>query len=242
MNKTAIKQHYYTSSEANIVSINRSNIHRPILLHSHSTPADPTAPSPLRTLDGFMLLEASTSGIPDDARQATLTGRQLYYVTQEDLAFFTGLQLLDVSENYLTIAQFVKLPCLKELRLACNAITTISSVWSSPQNMSQSSEDIFVHLMALDLSFNRIDVKSIQSLYVLPVLRDLDLCGNELCELPLDMAAFTCLEKLLLERNKLQDPECMVILSTIPNLRILSVAYNFLSIAPQQCNREGHFQ
>lgn len=182
-----------------------------------------------RILNGFALLDASGVGLPEDSIAAVLVEKGLVDVNEEDLPFFTGLEYLDVSENSLNIAAFQSLSSLVELRLACNNIYNIGDLYG------------FESLQRLDLSYNKLTVLSVQALQALPNLKELDLCGNDIKGLPIDMFRFASLEKLLLEHNKMDDNNIIAILSSIPKLRYASVAYNFLSnISPSSCN-EGHF-
>ena len=181
-------------------------------------------------LDGFRLLEASNMGLPDDARQAILIDKGLLSVVEDDFTFFTGLMLIDVSENNLDIAPFGCLPRLKELRMACNNIKTVDRLFG------------FEKLLFLDLSYNKLTHRSVQSLDTLPSLRELDLCGNNLRGLPSEMYRFYTLEKLLLDNNKIDDNGIFSVLCTVPNLRHLSMAYNFLWKIPPECCAEGNFR
>ena len=76
----------------------------------------------------------------------------------------------------------------------------------------------------------------------LPNLRELDLNGNDLRMLPVDMYRFQSLEKLLLENNKIADNNVFPILCTMPNLREVSLAYNFLSEIIPECCKDGYFR
>ena len=181
-------------------------------------------------LDGFLLLESTGMGLPDDARQAMLADRSLGSVVEEDFAFFTGLIVVDVSENFLALAPFGALPRLKELRIACNNIQKIDELYG------------FEHLMYLDISYNTLTTRSVQSLDVLPNLKDLDLSGNNLRGLPFEMYRFRTLERLIIDNNKIDDNNIFSILCTVPNLRFLSAAYNFLWKVAPECCAEGYFK
>jgi hypothetical protein len=80
----------------------------------------------------------------------------------------------------------------------------------------------------LDLSYNSLTTSSILALGRIPFLKELDLSGNKLTELPASMADFKCLEKLVLENNKFDDVRVFQQLATAPNLREIGLAYNFL--------------
>jgi hypothetical protein len=254
-----LKQRYFTPSEANLAK-NSSyyNVHKPILLsRSGGGALSPIqqqqgsavyakyramaesleAPLKTKTLDGFSLLDCTGVSVPDDARQAVLSNKNFHHVSEPDLSYFTGLQFLDLSENYLTLQPFQGLWALKELRLPCNAITQIKPMGSMGMYYTG-----FPKLLSLDLSYNKIDTESIRSLYILPLLRDLDLSGNELPAIPRDLHHLRSLEKLILERNKLDDIDTFPILSRLPQIRVVSVAYNFLSEVPAECCGEGRFK
>eukprot|EP01037_Dinobryon_pediforme_P019850 gene19850-20344_t len=85
--------------------------------------------------------------------------------------------------------------------------------------------------MYLDLSYNQIDISSVSRLEGLTNLRELDLCGNNLGGLP-QMTNFMKLEKILLEYNRIEDGSVFSALSTVPNLRHVGLANNFLSKIP----------
>lgn len=215
----ALKQHYFTPSEANLPPVAGSNTHKPIPLSSSnaSSSADSVIDERNCVLDGFLLLEATGMQFPDDARQATLNDKGLRGSVEEDLAFFTGLLSLDVSDNYLNISHFGIFPRLKELRMACNRISSIPQL------------EGFEKLIVLDLSYNNLNFESVLSLSTIPQLKELDLCGNNLRGLPPHMEQFRVLEKILLEHNKIEDNSTFDSLSCLPNIRVISLAFNFLS-------------
>ncbi len=182
------------------------------------------------TLDGFKLLEATGMGFPEDGRVAHLSDRMLTNVIEDDMSFFTGLLMLDVSENRLKLNYFETMPRLKELRIACNMIRNIEGIAG------------FYRLQILDLSYNSLTHDSVRQLYKLPNLRELDLCGNELKVLPEDMYMFSNLERLLLEHNKIEDSFVFDILGKMPTLRDVTLAYNSLAEVPSRVVMEGRFR
>lgn len=189
-------------------------------------------------LDGFSLLENMGITLPDDAIFGELSGKKFTNVVETDLCFFTQLLYLDVSENYLQMAHFGNLPRLQELRLACNDIRDIDRHdLRGPDQL-----DRFYSLQSLDLSYNCLTISSILSLDCLPCLRDLNLCGNQLSELPPDMGTFHQLEKILLENNRFESSTVFISLCQIPNLREVSLAYNFLCDIPQEACELGCFR
>jgi len=251
-----LPQKYYTPAEANIPSHKSVKVvHRPVLIAPPAPPVavnvndlplsdiiDDTEPEPesqelidpKQTLDGFALLQATGMTLPDDGRTITLPERNFKAVVGEDLTFFTGLVYLDLSENFLPLEPFGVLPALEELRLACNNIHEIGDI---PPNQGH-----FERLLRLDLSYNSLTLRSVQVLDAMPSLVELDLCGNNLRGLPLDMFRFPCLEKLLLEHNKIDDNGVFVTLCCMKRLRHVSLAYNFLSSVAPACCYEGFFK
>lgn len=224
-----LRPRYFTPNEAEVPSSASQNprktaSHMPMSIALAAQQKLAKSNIPKVTLDGFLLLESAGMALPEDARQAQLADRSLGHVVEDDFEFFTGLIVVDVSENFLQLSPFGSLPRLKELRIACNNIQTIDELYG------------FDHLSYLDLSYNRLTLRSVQSLDVLPSLRDLDLSGNNLRGLPVEMYRFRCLERLVIDNNKIDDINVFAILCTIPNLRVLSVAYNYLwKVAPECC-------
>jgi Leucine-rich repeat (LRR) protein len=192
-------------------------------LTSYSKATTPTADNGLaldeggrmthRILNGFTLLDASGVGLPEDSIAAVLVEKGLVDVNEEDLPFFTGLEYLDVSENSLNIAAFQSLSSLVELRLACNNIYNIGDLYG------------FESLQRLDLSYNKLTVLSVQALQALPNLKELDLCGNDIKGLPIDMFRFSSLEKILLEHNKMDDNNIEVIEAGEIEVSIVSLTH-----------------
>lgn len=189
----------------------------------------PTNP-PKKELDGFVMLEATSMGFPEDGKRAVVSGRGFNAVVAEDLNFFVNLYFLDASDNLFDFRDFEDMPSLAELRLSCNYIEQIFTIQGYPQ------------LQYLDLSYNRLSGDSVLALAALPQLRDLDLTGNELKSLPPNMASFQTLERLVLEHNKLDDNNIFFELCQMPNLREVCLAYNLLSYVPSQACQEGYFR
>ena len=189
-------------------------------------------------LDGFSLLENMKIALPDDAIFGILSHKNFTGVVERDLCFFTQLQFLDVSENFLQLAHFGNLPRLQELRLACNDIRDIDrNDLEGPSHLER-----FFSLQSLDLSYNCLTTRSILSLDCLSCLRDLNLCGNLLSELPPDMGKFHRLEMINLQNNKFVSSDVFVSLCNIPNLREVSLAYNFLCEIPPEACQMGRFR
>lgn len=187
-----------------------------------------------KILDGFAILEASGVGLPVDALVGNLSDRNFTGVAEDDLAFFSEMLCLDVSENYLQVRHFGNLPKLEELKLACNNIKEIKV-----EDMQRVEN--FPSLRLLDLSYNQLSSSSVLSLGCLPRLKELILCGNQLTSLPVLTGCYNTLEKLLLERNKLDSSEVFCSLACLPNLRELGLAYNFLGNIPSKLCGAGTF-
>jgi len=220
----ALQPHLATPSECQVPHFHEKQIiHRPTLLQQTSTGSivvEGTVKEKDATLDGFVLLESTGLALPDDVIYIILTSKRFTKVIENDLVFFTGLLHLDLSENFLDLAPFGCLPNLKELRLACNAIREIY--------IDDLDTDSFPALMLLDLSYNSLTTNSVLALSRIPLLKELDLSGNKLTEMPTSMSEFKCLEKLVLENNKFDDIKVFNQLATAPNLRDCFLAYNFL--------------
>jgi hypothetical protein len=197
--------------------------------HTREIQPKPINP-PRKELDGFVMLEATNVGFPEDGKRATVSGRGFNTVVSDDLNFFTNLTFLDASDNLFDFRDFEDMPSLEELRMNCNYIEQIFTVQG------------YTHLQYLDMSYNRLSGESVLALTVLPVLRDLDLTGNELKTLPSNMSSFLTLERLVLEHNKLDDNNIFFELCQMPNLREVCLAYNLLSYVPSQACTEGYFK
>eukprot|EP01041_Mallomonas_annulata_P012652 gene12652-26646_t len=222
-------------------SSRKKSAHLPLLLRQ-SHPGPVTVQQSLQSanslnikrklLDGFALLNATGMSFPEDGRKAMLINQGYTDVENADMAFFNGLLFLDVSENYLDIKSFGILPRLKELRMVCNFIQEIPDL-----------DGCYPRLQYLDLSYNDISSESLAYLTTLPYLKELDLCGNCLGTLPIEMYQFEYLERLLLEHNKLEDNSVFLMLCAMPSLREVSLAYNFLTeILPESCHDDDCFR
>ena len=232
-----LKQKYYNADKLRIPSQKLNTTpHKPIhvadligILNNELKRSN--SGTTIDTLDGFYILEASEIQLPDHVVTVSIAGKQLKSVVEDDLMFFTNLQYMDASENLLNVFLFEQLPALQDLRLACNHIKNIDSFDTG-----------FDNLWYLDLSYNSLTIQSIQNLSTIQNLKELDLCGNELKFLPSEMFRFQNLDKLILEHNKFEDIRIFFLLSLIPNLRFLSLAYNYLSAIPADCCKEGFFR
>jgi Leucine-rich repeat (LRR) protein len=180
-------------------------------------------------------------GFPEDAIQISLVGKNFDQVIEEDLLFFSNVMYLDVSENQLNFYHFYLLQSLKELRIACNNITKIT--FPPPKNTKVNINfNIFESLMILDISYNHLNLSSIEAIAdYAPYLKELDLCGNELMEIPTKMWKYGSLEKLNMSHNRLDDPQIFIWLGQMPKLRFLSLSYNLLSAAPEALKSSDKF-
>ena len=234
-NMIPLRQTHYTANDADIHQLVDRKVphpikHKPQSIYQAVSATKETKQGPQRILDGFHLLEASGASLPEDSRQAVFVDKGLVGVVEEDLPFFVNFLMLDVSENALQMYMLSGFPRLRALNLACNNIQQIERTFG-----------YFSNLQLLDLSYNSLTLRSVQNLDVLPNLKELDLCGNNLCGLPPEMYRFPALEKIMLDNNKIDDNNVFSILCTISNLRHVSLAYNFLHHIPQQCCGEGFF-
>lgn len=225
MRSTVLKQHYCTPAECLIPTLRTKDVtHSAVYMQPgprKQNNQENEDEQQRRELDGFFLLEATGMGFPEDAQQAMLADRKLVAVNEDDMNYFTEMLYIDASENALELAPFGAFPKLRELKLTCNHITTIDQELFG-----------FENLTCLDLSYNRLNCDSIQALEVLANLKDLDLSGNKLREIPDDWQHFRSLEKLMLDYNLLENNDIFTAISVAPNLRILSVYDNHLSVFP----------
>ena len=149
----------------------------------------------VKYLDGFALLEASCSELPEEATKASIESADLCGLVLQDLAFFRRLVILNLGDNKLGAGGVCDvlsrlgsaLPSLVDLRLHCNGISAIEPLgrvpfFGAPEGFDDSP--LFPNLEILDLSYNALNAESIRFLSVLPKLRELDLTCNGLTRLP----------------------------------------------------------
>lgn len=209
--------------------------HMPIPLVNNGNPTQTMPPQDVqddvnkREIDGFYLLEVSGTSFPEDLQHIVISDRKLKTVVDEDLTYFSELQYVDVSENFLPLFPFGALPKLRELRIACNRIHKIEELFG------------FNQLMYLDMSYNQLQYQCIEFLYDLPLLKELDLSGNGLRHMPTDLFRFESLEKLILQYNKFDDNQLFRAFGTMPVLRCLDVSNNFFSSFPSE-NMDDSFK
>jgi Leucine-rich repeat (LRR) protein len=153
---------------------------------------------------------------------------------EEDLALFTELHSLNVSENALPFEKLGVLPNLRSLQMAYNQV----------QDISGEALSRFLFLEDLDLSFNKLSQDAITILSVFQNLKKLDLASNKLREFPKHVAnlrkwnqsseernrddadpilqtvkpipGFVKLHTLILENNHLSDPSLFWTLKDMP--------------------------
>ena len=73
-----------------------------------------------KILDGFLLLYSCRVKIPNQAIKSKLSGENIVDVKEEDLAYFTNLTHLDVSDNQILMSQLLNLVSLEELDMQYN--------------------------------------------------------------------------------------------------------------------------
>lgn len=238
LNGVALKSRYYTPAEALIpTAVSPKTTHYPIPVTNSITSNNIETNKGVETLsnrtelDGFYMLESAGMSFPEELQQIIISDRKLRTIVEEDLTYFTELLFVDVSENHLPFESFGAIPNLRELRITCNRISSISDELFG-----------FDQLMFLDISYNSLSMDSIYALASLPLLKELDLSGNSLKSLPPDMSVFRTLEKLILEYNKFDNNDIFVVLGSIPNLRYLDVSHNYFSKFPKECNEDGNLR
>eukprot|EP00929_Paragymnodinium_shiwhaense_P073181 TRINITY_DN37226_c0_g1_i1.p1 TRINITY_DN37226_c0_g1~~TRINITY_DN37226_c0_g1_i1.p1 ORF type:complete len:680 (-),score=200.40 TRINITY_DN37226_c0_g1_i1:161-2200(-) len=174
-----------------------------------------------RLLDGFLLLAAGGSSIPDEVVCVNLSSLQLVDVAVDDLSYFVNLDKLDASDNQLSydtiLAQMARLPRLTSLVLACNSITSLEVPLGSHRN-----------LQTLDLSFNELHGDVLSTLSKLSSLVTLNLSSNCISSVPPEEELFglKALEELVLDSNDLVQFMQWRSLDALPRLRKLSLASN----------------
>ncbi|CAM9298953.1 unnamed protein product [Ectocarpus fasciculatus] len=180
-----------------------------------------------------MLMDACGCDLPDEGRRADVSGRGLVSVVGEDMSFFVRLQAVDAGDNSLPFDSFLDLPRLDELRLPCNNIRDIDGRKILAQLQfgggDGKSGTGYGQLRRLDLSYNSLSGGALSVLTHLPSLTDLDLTCNGLADLPVAMARFPALQKLSLERNQLESDAAFDVLSRLPGLRELNLAFNYFT-------------
>ncbi|XP_066224684.1 X-ray radiation resistance-associated protein 1 [Saccopteryx leptura] len=184
-------------------------------------------------LDGDFLLKHHCVSKPSDLCTINVSGLKFSKANEKDFKHFDSVIYINASENLLPLETFHTFPVLKELELALNGIKTVRVKYGD-----------FEFLEFLDLSFNNLTAEAICVLGILPHLRVLLLTGNGLTSLPPNLAVteqeasvtsltnkryllrFPALETLMLDDNKLSNPNCFASLAGLRRLKKLSLDQN----------------
>ncbi|XP_069891112.1 X-ray radiation resistance-associated protein 1 isoform X4 [Dipodomys merriami] len=202
-------------------------------------------------MDRAFLLKHHSVTRPSDLCNINVSGLKLSQVNEKDFKHFTSVIYINASENLLPLEAFHTFPALKELELAFNGIKTVYVKYGD-----------FKLLQFLDLSFNNLTGEAIRDLGILPHLRVLLLTGNGLTSLPANLGVteqdfpeaqkkfpsweasitsmtskryilrFPALETLMLDDNKLSNPNCFASLAGLRRLKKLSLDQNKISRIP----------
>ncbi|XP_008059707.1 X-ray radiation resistance-associated protein 1-like [Carlito syrichta] len=188
---------------------------------------------PGHILDCAFLLKHHCVRKPSDLCSINVSGLKFSQAKEKDFKHFHSVVYINASENLLPLEAFHTFPALKELELAFNGIKTIYVKYGD-----------FKLLEFLDLSFNSLTAEAIYDLGILPHLRVLLLTGNGLTSLPPNLAVsereasrtsltskrhilrFPALETLMLDDNKLSNPNCFASLAGLRRLKKLSLDQN----------------
>ncbi|XP_070329350.1 X-ray radiation resistance-associated protein 1 isoform X4 [Odocoileus virginianus] len=191
------------------------------------------ADTPGHVLDQAFLLKHHCVKDPSDLCNVNVSGLKFSKAKEKDFKHFNSVIYINASENLLPLEAFHTFPVLKELELAFNGIKTVYVKYGD-----------FKSLEFLDLSFNSLTAEAICDLGILPHLRVLLLTGNGLTSLPPSLAVaeqeasvtslttkryilrFPALETLMLDDNKLSNPNCFVSLAGLRRLKKLSLDQN----------------
>ena len=144
----------------------------------------PRGSESLSTLTPTAILAECFTNNPKDVYSCRFVGRELERV-KGDFSIFTNLSHMNCSDNVgLSLEQFSCFPRLVALQLAMNDLTHFSFTPSS-----------FSALAILDLSYNQLTDTAILALALLPNLVALDLSGNYLKSLPLEMSGTSLVDE-----------------------------------------------
>ncbi|XP_066894595.1 X-ray radiation resistance-associated protein 1 isoform X4 [Kogia breviceps] len=189
--------------------------------------------TPGHVLDQAFLLKHHCVKNPSDLCNVNVSGLNFSKAKEKDFKHFNSVIYINASENLLPLEAFHTFPVLKELELAFNGIKTVYVQYGD-----------FKFLEFLDLSFNSLTEEAICDLGILPHLRVLLLTGNGLTSLPPNLAVaeqeacvtsltskryilrFPALETLMLDDNKLSNPNCFASLAGLRRLKKLSLDQN----------------
>eukprot|EP00796_Vickermania_ingenoplastis_P013382 gene13382-9209_t len=218
-------------------------------------------------LDGFLLLNAANTEAPEEVEIVTLQTSKLVRSVPEDLSYFQNLFFLDVSENDLLLEDLLMLGGLETLHIAYNKIVSLRGIddvlqWQMDHQKSiitefkaenEDDEDsteispdaLLPRLTALNISYNRIPPSELSMLSYFPSLQQLDLSGNGLGHIPLEISALVSVTHLALENNNLSSSgragaDVFAALSTMPSLVEVNLNHNKLSAVPPLASVPGH--
>ncbi|KAM9221966.1 X-ray radiation resistance-associated protein 1 isoform 4-T4 [Dugong dugon] len=203
---------------------------------------------PGHVLDRAFLLKHHCVRKPSDLCNVNVSSLKFSKAKEKDFKHFHSVVYINASENLLPLEAFHTFPALKELELAFNGIKTVYVKHGD-----------FQCLEFLDLSFNSLTGEAICDLGILPHLRVLLLTGNGLTSLPPNLAVteqeasvttltskryilrFPALETLMLDDNKLSNPDCFASLAGLRRLKKLSLDQNRIFRIPylQQVHLRG---
>ncbi|XP_037378862.1 X-ray radiation resistance-associated protein 1 [Talpa occidentalis] len=190
-------------------------------------------------LDQAFLLKHHCVKKPSELCNINVSGLKFCKAKEKDFKHFHSVIYINASENLLPLEAFHTFPTLKELELAFNGIKTVYVKYGD-----------FKYLEFLDLSFNSLTGEAICDLGILPHLRVLLLTGNGLTSLPPSLAVteqefsapsvaskryilrFPALETLMLDDNRLSNPNCFASLAGLRRLKKLSLDQNRISRIP----------
>lgn len=197
-------------------------------------------------LDGFLLLSAAGAEDPMEVEQVTLHDSQLNGSVPEDLAYFTQLKSLDVTENQLRLLDVLPLPRLETLHFTCNQVFSLAELADVEKGGSRQGQytggsvlPSSSPLRVLNLAYNRIPASHLKYLSCFHALCQLDLCGNALRRLPPDLSCLTHVTHLSLESNELSAAATFHSLSTMPSLREVNLNRNALYEVPPLASQPG---
>ena len=203
------------------------------------------------SLDGFLLLKVGKVELPEDLIKINLNERNISRSVEEDQVYFTNLSHIDASANALSLEHFAAFPSLVDLKLTCNNILRIPPFEEKYKNMKKILNlDLSYNALGVNISSeenceikgkakgkkknssslqcSRVLEESFSSLSCLPHLKSLNLSKNDITSLPSNLQKFRYLETLDLSHNGITSSAIFQALSTIPNLRELSLASNHL--------------
>eukprot|EP00124_Ichthyophonus_hoferi_P002236 Ihof_evm6s144 gene=Ihof_evmTU6s144 len=147
----------------------------------------------------------------------------LTYLPSE-IHFLSRLQKLDLSHNQLTSLpnELVNMPGMRHLDVSHNKLMSLPA---NAQGLTALIEIIASHnnISVLDASWG-----------TLPAIERIELNFNEIASLPLFSSPF--LKELCVGDNKLRDIVCGSLIGA-PQLQVLDIRHNKLSLVPQDCLR-----